>query len=208
MGLVHIWSRSVEGIEAMHQRFCSTDLVPRGFVVDEAVMDGTAALITVRAAAKSCACPGCGTRSERVHSRYRRRLMDLPIAGRPLRLMVLARRFYCNAVLCDRRVFAERFDANVLAPWARRTNRLEHIVHHLGLALGGRPAANFARRLMLPVSKDTLLRVVRRRGAPPDTLPLSAFVRVMPERAASPQAEHRAGTGWKSIAAALLRPIR
>jgi transposase len=35
-------------------------------------------------------------------------------------------------------------------------------VHHLGIALGGRPAAALARRLMLPVSKDTLLRVVRR----------------------------------------------
>jgi transposase len=42
----------------------------------------------------------------------------------------------------------------------------EGLVHHLGLALGGRPAANFARRLMLPVSNDTLLRVVRRRGSP------------------------------------------
>jgi transposase len=30
----------------------------------------------------------------------------------------------------------------------------------------GRPAASFARRLLLPVSKDTLLRVVRRRGSP------------------------------------------
>jgi hypothetical protein len=45
---------------------------------------------------------------------------------------------------------------------ARRTVRLECIVRHLGLALGGRPAASLARRLMLPVSKDTLLRVVRR----------------------------------------------
>jgi hypothetical protein len=41
------------------------------------------------------------------------------------------------------------------------------IVHHLGLALGGRPAAGFAKRLMLPVGKDTLLRVVRRRSRPP-----------------------------------------
>jgi len=42
---------------------------------------------------------------------------------------------------------------------------LDCIVHHLGLVLGGRPAASFARRLMLPVSNDTLLRVVRRRTA-------------------------------------------
>jgi hypothetical protein len=47
--------------------------------------------------------------------------------------------------------------------WHHRRNGLggwDCIVHHLGLALGGRPAASFARRLMLPVSNDTLLRVV------------------------------------------------
>jgi transposase len=37
----------------------------------------------------------------------------------------------------------------------------------LGLALGGRPAAAFAERLMMPVSNDTLLRVVRRRTEQP-----------------------------------------
>ena len=81
-------------------------------------------------------------------------------------LVVLVRRFHCDAVLCGRRIFAERFDEGVLAPWARRTARLDDIVHHLGLVLGGRPAAGFAQRLMLPVSNDTLLRVVRRRGSP------------------------------------------
>ena len=141
-------------------------LVPRGFVVSETANDGDSTLITVRPTSEASACPGCGTRSDRVHSRYRRHLADLPISGHPVRLMVLARRFYCHAVLCGRRVFTERFDADVLAPWARRTARLEHIVHHLGLALGGRPAASFARRLMVPVSNDTLLRVVRQHGSP------------------------------------------
>ena len=88
------------------------------------------------------------------------------MAGKPVRLVVVARRFHCDAVLCGRRILAERFEEDVLAPWARRTGRLDHIVHHLGLALGGRPAASFARRLMVPVSNDTLLRVVRRRGSP------------------------------------------
>jgi transposase len=48
------------------------------------------------------------------------------------------------------------------------------IVQHLGLALGGRPAASFAERLMVPVSNDTLLRVVRRRARPP-TAPLAVI---------------------------------
>ncbi|PSJ48736.1 transposase, partial [Mesorhizobium soli] len=59
----------------------------------------------------------------------------------------------------------------VLPPYARRTGRLEHLVHHLALALGGRPAARFAQRLMLPVSNDTLLRVIRRQGLPPSPPP-------------------------------------
>src|SRR3546814_12558529 len=105
--------------------------------------------------------------SRRIHSRYLRRLTDLPIAGHPVLLLVKARRFYCDAVLCGRHIFTERFESGLLAPWARRTARLDHIVHHLSLALGGRPAANFARRLMLPVSNATLLRVVRRYGGPP-----------------------------------------
>jgi transposase len=83
-----------------------------------------------------------------------------------VQLVVIARRFRCDAVLCRRQIFTERHPEGVLAPAARRTARLDKIVHHLGLALGGRPAAMFAKRLMLPVSKDTLLRVVRRRSRP------------------------------------------
>jgi hypothetical protein len=82
-------------------------------------------------------------------------------------LRVTVRRFWCDAVLCRRRIFAERLGADISAPLSRRTGRLETIVHHLGLALGGRPAAAFADRLMMPVSNDTLLPVVRRRTDQP-----------------------------------------
>ncbi len=144
----------------------TSSLVPSGFVVEGVSNDLVGTIIAVRPAGKTSQCPGCGTVSARIHSRYRRQLADLPIANRPVRIVVHARRFHCDAVLCGRRIFVERFDKNVLAPWARRTTRLDHIVHCLGLALGGRPAASFARHLMLPVSNDTLLRVVRRRGSP------------------------------------------
>ena len=66
-------------------------------------------------------------------------------------------------MLRHQRIFAERFGDAVLAPSARWTARLDFVVHHLGLELGGRPAASFARRLMGPVSNNTLPRVVRRR---------------------------------------------
>ena len=108
-------------------------------------------------------CPDCGRPFRRVQSRYVRRPSDLPLGGRRVVLKILTRRFWCDTVVCRRRIFCEQFDEGVLARYARRTQRLETIVHYLGLALGGRPGAAFANRLMMPVSKDTLLRVVRRR---------------------------------------------
>ncbi len=144
-----------------------TDVVPAGFHVERTALEADRVVIWVRAKSNDCACPDCGQRSVRVRSRYWRRPADLPLGGRRVELRVMVRRFQCDAVLCPRRIFAERFAERALAPLARRTERLDHIVHHLGLALGGRPAAAFAARLMAPVSNDTLLRVVRRRARPP-----------------------------------------
>ncbi len=150
----------------MQQALRRSSLVPTGFVVESAFCQADSTVIRVRSLTSFGFCPSCGTVSRRVHSHYRRRVTDLPLSGRIVQLVVAARRFRCDAVLCGRQIFTERFPEGVLAPSARRTTRLDCIVHHLGLALGGRPAALFARRLMLPVSNDTLLRVVRRRSRP------------------------------------------
>ena len=78
--------------------------------------------------------------------------------------MVTARRFRCPHADCVRRIFAERLHVGATAAHGRRTSRLDGIVHHLGVALGGRPAQAIARRLLPPVSNDSLLRTVRRRA--------------------------------------------
>jgi hypothetical protein len=109
-------------------------LVSCGFDVENAVCAGTTTVISVRPTSGTGLCAGCGARSMRIHSRYQRRLTDLPLAGRQVRLMGVARRFRCDTVLCGRRIFTERFDDGALAPWARRTARLDLVVHHLGLA--------------------------------------------------------------------------
>ncbi len=102
-----------------------------------------------------------------MHSRYTRHAADLPCSGRPVRLEVVTRRFFCRNEACPRKIFSERFTIGVLAPRARRTGRLDVIVHALGLALGGRPGAVMAARQRMPVSNDTLLRIVRGRAARP-----------------------------------------
>ena len=147
-------------------RFGFASLIPPGLEVDSVDGDGDTLIVTARSRAVAAACPVCGVASRRVQSHYLRHPSDLPCAGRRVRLRRLVRRFRCGVPGCQRQVFAERFGTAVLPERARRTGRLEEVVHHLGLALGGRPGAGFARRLMLPVSNDTLLRVVRRHALP------------------------------------------
>jgi hypothetical protein len=151
----------------MDQSLRPCQLVPKGLVVEQTTLEHGFVRIWVRAASSTGICPSCGTISRRVHSRYLRRPSDSPLSGHRVSFNLTVRRFRCDTVLCGQQVFAERFADDVLGCRARRTGRMEHIVHHLGLALGGRPAASFAQRLMLPVSNDTLLRVVRRRAQVP-----------------------------------------
>ena len=160
----------------MRRNFGSLSFVPSGLVAESVSCVGETMVVTARAEAGEAFCPVCGEASRRVHSRYVRHVRDLPFSGQGVRLRLAIRRFSCERRDCPRRIFAERFEETVLPARARRTSRLEHIVHHLGLALGGRPAASFARRLMVPVSNDTLLRVVRRRASPPVEAPTVAGI--------------------------------
>jgi transposase len=146
--------------------FRPASLVPAGFAVEHVEVDTDCVAIRVRSGSVSAVCPSCGAVSRQVQSRYVRRAADLPLGGRHVELAVVVRRFRCHAVLCGQQIFAERFARGVLPLFARRTARLEETVHHLALALGGRPAASLAERLKLPVSNDTLLRIVRRRAVP------------------------------------------
>jgi transposase len=142
----------------------ASELVPSGFAVENVEIVADRVIVMIRGSASSCPCPLCKTVAYRVHSRYFRRLADLPIAGRPTEMLLQARRFFCDAISCTRRVFAERFEG-VVGRHARRTSRLDEVVYCLAIALGGRPAAALTRRLNVQVSNDTLLRMVRRRGA-------------------------------------------
>ena len=77
----------------MHQPLRLYSLVPSGFVVVTAVHDTATTTITVRAPKDFGVCPSCGTVSRRVHSRYHRRVGDLPLSGRSVKLLIVARRF-------------------------------------------------------------------------------------------------------------------
>ena len=96
-------ARFRRGISAM-QSLHASELLPPGFSAVDALSDGDSTIITMRATSAFSACPSCGAISDRVHSRYPRRVADLPIAGQRVVLVLHARRFCCNALRCACRI--------------------------------------------------------------------------------------------------------
>lgn len=109
------------------------------------------------------ACPLCNKKSRKVHSRYRRHLADLPWADVPVSISLQVRRFFCPNENCSRVIFCERLPG-VVAPWARRTERLVRAQRAIGLALGGAAGARLSAILMIKAGVDLLRNLIRRMG--------------------------------------------
>jgi transposase len=135
-------------------------LLPVGLAVDRIVVVHGRVVVTVHARAGAAPCPDCRRLSRRVHSRYLRRLGDLPWQGRVGPIDLQVRRFRCSSLECPRRIFAEQLPA-VAAPRVRRTARLAEAQRRIALSVGGAAGARLAARLAMPVSADTLLRLIR-----------------------------------------------
>jgi Transposase and inactivated derivatives len=106
-------------------------------------------------------CPLCHRRSEKLHSRYARRIADLPWMGWAVRLELHTRRFFCPNNECPRRIFTERLPT-VVAPYARRTLRLTDVFTLIGFALGGEAGKRLVAGMGLSTTPDTLLRLIHK----------------------------------------------
>ncbi|MCB8878051.1 ISL3 family transposase [Acidisoma silvae] len=124
-------------------------------------------VIEVKPKAISACCPDCGYSWQQVHSRYHRRLADLPWQGRPCTLLVSARRFRCPERACARRTFAEPLDGSAIHR-GRHTSRLVDLQRYIAFALGGSAGARMAERISCPVSADTLGRRILDTGVDPE----------------------------------------
>src|SRR6266516_4812522 len=116
--------------------------------------------LTLRTTSPTASCPWCGTQSSQIQSRYTRTLRDLPSGGRPIRLIMHVRRFFCKKRTCTQKIFVERLPA-LCHPHAQRTKQLQEALCRLGLRGGGQAGADTASELGISGSRDTILRLLR-----------------------------------------------
>jgi transposase len=115
-------------------------------------------------------CPDCGKHSTRVHSYYERSPADFPTSARRVRLHLTVKRFRCPTADCTRATFVEEFP-QILEKYARRTTRLHQAQEDIAFALGGEAGNRLACKLHMPISGDTLLRMIRDAPAQPSLEP-------------------------------------
>ena len=122
--------------------------------------DAPSLTATVTTTATTACCPVCDQSSSHLHSRSTRPLTDLPWQGVTRRLGVHVRKCFCATASCPRRIFTERLPT-VVAPYARRTLRLEQWFMVVGFALGGAGGARVLPALGGAATPDVVLARLR-----------------------------------------------
>ncbi len=133
-------------------------------------LEGEGLTLVLRSSQTTAACPACAQPSTHVHGHYTRQLADLPCQKRPVRVSLQVRRFRCATRGCPRTTFGERFPL-LTRMYARRTLRQAEALTEIAFAQGGKAGAQLAKRLGMPTSRDTLLRLIRSTPLPTQKTP-------------------------------------
>jgi transposase len=115
-------------------------------------------------------CPLCANPTTRIHSRYKRTLVDLPCVNYGLTLVMQVCKFFCDNADCIRRIFTERIP-EVSKPWGRKTSRLGQRLQKIGLALGGAAGTRLCRQIGIVACGSTLLNHLKKLSLPKLAVP-------------------------------------
>ena len=141
-----------------------------GWTVAWVEVTDTVVRVEAHATAGRAACPECGCWSGRIRGSYLRFPRDLPTAGRFVVVSLRVRRFVCAEDSCPRKTFAEQVPG-LTRRFGGQAERLRSTLLSVGLALAGRAGVRMTDAFQVPVSRNTLLRLIASFPDPAATTP-------------------------------------
>lgn len=129
-------------------------------ISDTLIEDGSI-LLFVRCCNTDGICPYCGASSSKVHSKYYRTIVDLPVLGKAVTIRMESRKFFCPNEKCKKKTFAEQ-PGNEVFRYRRRTRRCEILVAKHGLYCSSNKAKALINATGIPLCNTTVLRDIHR----------------------------------------------
>ena len=124
--------------------------------------EGETYIIHAESTSSEAECPYCGIVSSKIHSIYTRRLQDLPIQGKKVKLALHNRKYFCVNPECNHKTFAERFD--FYEPKAVRTKRLQAEIVRISLTQSSISASKYLRNSVADVGKSAICDMLKKRN--------------------------------------------
>jgi len=115
--------------------------------------------IYVNSVGNDAKCPYCGEISSKVHSRYLRKLQDLPIQGKKVKLIIDNKKYFCMNKDCKHKTFAEAF--SFFEPKATKTKRLQEEILRVSLTQSSLTATSYLRSSVADVGKSTICNLLK-----------------------------------------------
>jgi len=122
--------------------------------------DGSGIILNVESIKTEAICPYCGVKSDKVHSWYIRKLQDLPIQGKKVKLHLKNRKYFCINRECMHKTFAEQF--TFYTRKSPRTRRLEEEIMRVSLTQSSVAASKYLRSSVADVGKSTICELLKR----------------------------------------------
>jgi len=122
--------------------------------------DETTIKIYAKSICMQAKCPYCGQESEKVHSRYVRKLQDLPIQGKKVQLVIENKKYFCLNKDCVHKTFAESF--SFFEPKATKTKRLQEEILRVSLTQSSLSAEEYLKRSVANVGKSTICNLLKK----------------------------------------------
>lgn len=117
-------------------------------------------ILRFKSKSKQGKCPYCGEESKKVHSFYTRKLQDLPIQGKKVKLEMEIKKYFCNNKECKNKTFAETFE--FYEPNATKTKRLQEEIIRVSLTQSSVSASKYLRTSVAEVGKSTICNLLKK----------------------------------------------